>query len=403
MKLGCIADDYTGATDLGSSLRSSGASVRLHFGIPNFRQDSNCDIEIIAIKCRTAPIDIAVNSCRAAGNWLLAGGAVKLYWKYCSTFDSTAKGNIGPVAEALMKLTGQTQALYCPAYPKNKRSVFMGHLFVNDQLLNESSLKDHPLTPMTDANLCRVLETQVTRPVGLWSLTEQRSHKPIPMSTHVIADAVEFEDLTHIIEKTPDNVLLTGGSALALPILKKLGLIRSHPIVNPSTASPALILSGSCSEMTNRQVQQYKADAPSFRLNPLALAKTGLKECLQWLEMQSKNVTPLIFATTTPDEVKRIQKLLGRQEAGQIIEQAMASITQFAQKQGVRRFVVAGGETAGAVVQALGIECVEIGTEICSGVPWVFANQTSDPIGLALKSGNFGSETFFSDALAQLE
>ena len=201
MKLGCVADDYTGATDLAGLLRRSGASVKLHFGLPKTPSDGLADIEIVALKCRTEPVDQAISDCTDAAHWLLAGGANQLYWKYCSTFDSTAEGNIGPVAEALMAVTGQTQALYCPAFPENGRAVFMGHLFVADQLLNESSMKDHPLTPMDDANLARVLAPQVKGSVGIWNRVDQKQGIPIPDATHIIGDAVEFADLEFLIEK----------------------------------------------------------------------------------------------------------------------------------------------------------------------------------------------------------
>lgn len=402
MKLGCIADDYTGATDLACLLHRSGASVRLHFETPNSAINSAYDIEIIALKCRTAPVEKAIRLCCAAGEWLLEKGASTLYWKYCSTFDSTATGNIGPVAEALMELSNKTQILYCPSFPENDRRVFMGHLFVGDQLLNESSLKDHPLTPMTDANLCRILEAQVNSSVGLWNLLEQRKNESFPKNVHVIADAIALEDLEFLVEKTPSNVLLTGGSALAMPITKKIGLVKTGHNLYPKPAPASLILSGSCSDMTIRQVERYVGCGPMFQLDPLNLENNGLKDCLDWLHSQSIKVTPLIYATSTPEEVRHIQNKLGVSEAGNLIEHAMATIAKSAQLKGIRRFVVAGGETSGAVTQALGIRSVEIGPEICPGIPWVFAEPQDNPIALALKSGNFGAETFFTDALKKL-
>ncbi len=395
MKLGCIADDYTGATDLAGLLARSGVRVQLHFGLPAADLPSSAEIEIIALKCRSIAVDAAVESCLQAGRWLRARGASTLYWKYCSTFDSTASGNIGPVAEALLELTGQRQALYCPAFPENGRSVFMGHLFVGDQLLSESSLKDHPLNPMTDANLCRVLAPQVTAPVGLWSRLDQRAGKAMPDARHVIADAVEFSDLEYLIAHTPESVLLTGGSALAMPLPAHLGLVGDQSDPLPQVGTRSLILSGSCSSMTQQQVAYWRAHHPAFQIDPLR--PESVQEALNWWHSQSAETPCLIYATDTPDAVRASQAALGVQEAGHRIEQAMGAIAKAATAAGVRRLVVAGGETSGAVTQALAVHQVRVGQEICPGVPWIYAG-VSDPIALALKSGNFGGPEFFQEA-----
>jgi len=400
MKLGCVADDYTGATDLAGLLRRSGASVKLHFGLPNVPCDRSTDIEIIALKCRTEPVDKAVQDCSEAARWLLAGGAERLYWKYCSTFDSTPEGNIGPVAEALMAITGQTRALYCPGFPENGRSVFMGHLFVGDQLLNESSMKDHPLTPMRDANLARVLAPQVKDSVGIWSRVAQKSGDGMPDATHIIGDAVEFADLEFLITNTPPDVLLTGGSALAMPLPRLLNVGSSHSNPDPRPGPRALVLSGSCSQMTQQQVAHYIETNPSYQLHPETLNEATIQDCIQWLRSTEQNDTPLVYATASPDAVKAAQTVLGVAEAGAVVERAMALIARAAYEIGVRRFVVAGGETSGAVTQSLGVSEVIIGREICPGIPWVFNRSGKEVIGLALKSGNFGSPSFFSDALS---
>ena len=402
MKLGCIADDYTGATDLAGLLRRSGASVRLHFGLPKESSDCSSDIEIIALKCRTEPIDTAVRDCTEAANWLLARGAERLYWKYCSTFDSTAQGNIGPVAEALMAITGQTQALYCPAFPENGRSVFMGHLFVNGQLLNESSMKDHPLTPMKDANLARILAPQVSGSVEIWDRVAQKSGTGLPDATHIIGDAVEFADLEFLVTNTPPNVLLTGGSALAMPLPRLLDISSSDSVSDPRPGPRAMVLSGSCSQMTQQQVARYVEHNPSYQLHPETLNEDTIRDCIQWIHSIDQEEIPLVYATASPDEVKAAQSVLGVSEAGAIVERAMALIAREAFDIGVRRFVVAGGETSGAITQSLDVSEVIIGREICPGVPWVFSGSNQDLVGLALKSGNFGSPSFFGDALALL-
>lgn len=401
MKLGCIADDYTGATDLAGLLQRSQARVRLHFGIPDTPPDESADIEIIALKIRTEPLASAVSQALEAGRWLLSGGAERLYWKYCSTFDSTADGNIGPVASALMQLTGQRRALYCPAFPENGRSVFMGHLFVGNELLSESSLKDHPLTPMTDANLCRVLAPQVDAPVGLWSRLDQKSGHPIPDAPHVIADAVEFADLEHLIAHTPADTLLTGGSALAMPLPSQLGIAPTQTTARLEPKPKALILSGSCSQMTRRQVAHWQAKHAAHAIDPLD--PEALDRAWSWWQQQDPSEPCLIYATAEPEAVKAVQANLGVAEAGAAVERILATLAQRAVDSGVRRVVVAGGETSGAVTQALGIREVWVGKEICPGVPWVFAGTSDEPIALALKSGNFGSVSFFEDALSALE
>ena len=403
MILGCIADDFTGATDLAGLLRRSGASVQLHFGLPDGPSDGHADIEIVALKCRTETVDTAVADCTAAGRWLLAGGAQQLYWKYCSTFDSTATGNIGPVSEALMALSGKTQAVYCPAFPENGRSVYMGHLFVGQQLLSESSLKDHPLTPMTDSNLIRVLSPQVAGRVALWSRADQRSQSALPDAEHIIADAVEFDDLEQIVASLPNHVMLTGGSALAMPLPARLGLANHQPEADPQVPGRSLVLSGSCSEMTRRQVAHWSAERPSYQIKPGQLGASDIAACLAWLDQLPTEQTALIYATDDPAAVRAAQSSMGVAEAGSQVESALSQIAQAAYARGYRRFVVAGGETSGAVAQALGVRQVRCGPEICPGVPWTFAGSASDPVALALKSGNFGQVSFFDDALKQLE
>jgi uncharacterized protein YgbK (DUF1537 family) len=299
-----------------------------------------------------------------------------------------------------MAITGQTRALYCPGFPENGRSVFMGHLFVGDQLLNESSMKDHPLTPMRDANLARVLAPQVKDSVGIWSRVAQKSGDGMPDATHIIGDAVEFADLEFLITNTPPDVLLTGGSALAMPLPLLLNVGSSHSNPDPRPGPRALVLSGSCSQMTQQQVAHYIETNPSYQLHPETLNEATIQDCIQWLRSTEQNDTPLVYATASPDAVKAAQTVVGVAEAGAVVERAMALIARAAYEIGVRRFVVAGGETSGAVTQSLGVSEVIIGREICPGVPWVFNRSGKEVIGLALKSGNFGSPSFFSDALS---
>jgi 3-dehydrotetronate 4-kinase len=353
-------------------------------------------------------------------DWLRAAGASRFYWKYCSTFDSTPEGNIGPVAEALMQAAGLRQAIYCPAFPENGRSVFMGTLFVGRQPLAESPMKDHPLTPMRDSNLMRLLAPQVTGAVGLVDrLTVARGAEAVRAElarlavegvAHVVVDAVADDDLRTIAAACGDGVLMTGGSALAMPLpalFAAEGLLPPGAAAGgsaPRVAAEAVVLSGSCSAMTNRQVAAYLAEGrPGYRLDPVTLAREGEGAARAWLAAQDLRRAPLIYATAEPEAVRRAQAELGTAEAGAVVERALAACAVAAREAGARRFVVAGGETSGAVTQALGVDRLDIGPEIAPGVPWCFCRSGGHPVALALKSGNFGGPEFFAEALARLE
>ncbi|NKX45663.1 3-oxo-tetronate kinase [Roseicyclus persicicus] len=417
--LGCIADDFTGATDLAGLLARSGMPVSLRIGVPDGPPADPSPFEVIALKSRTAPVAQAVAETRAALAWLRAAGARRFYWKYCSTFDSTPEGNIGPVAEALMADLGTDQTIYCPAFPENGRSIFMGHLFVGRQPLHESPMKDHPLTPMRDSNLMRLLGPQVTRPVGLVdrlcvaqgpgairaALADLRGQGV----AHVVVDAVAPEDLDSIAAACRDMPLQTGGSALAMPLP---GLYRADGLVaadvraaaRPAVAQGTVILSGSCSAMSNAQVAAYlDTGAPGFRLDPLALAETGVAPALSWLAAQDLGRAPLVYATAEPARVKAAQARLGAARAGEIVEQALAACAVAARDAGAGRVIVAGGETSGAVTQALGVDRLDIGAEIAPGVPWTYCTSAGRQIALTLKSGNFGQRDFFTDAQRVLD
>lgn len=417
--LGCIADDFTGATDLAGLLARSGVKVSLRMGVPDEAPVDTAAIEVIALKCRTSPVAEAVAECRAALQWLQRAGAKRFFWKYCSTFDSTAEGNIGPVAEALMADLGAEQTIYCPAFPENGRSVYMGNLFVGRQLLAESPMKDHPLTPMRDSNLVRLIEPQVTQRAGLvdrlvvargpGAVREALDALRADGVAHVVVDAIADEDLGVIAQACRNDLIMTGGSALAMPLphlYAEDGLMAAGAgdFKAPALARDAIVLSGSCSAMTRAQVEAYRATgAPSFRLDPLTLASKGPGEALDWLSAQSLESAPLLYATAEPDQVRAAQAELGVARAGEVVEAALAKIAIAARDQGARRFVVAGGETSGAVTKALRIDRLVIGAEVAPGVPWCFATSGGTDVAITLKSGNFGKESFFSDALSRLE
>ena len=417
--LGCIADDFTGATDLAGLLARSGVRVSLRIGVPKEPPSDTSPFEVIALKSRTAPVAEAVAETQAALAWLQQAGAQRFFWKYCSTFDSTAEGNIGPVAEALMEALSTDQTIYCPAFPENGRSIFMGNLFVGQQPLAESPMKDHPLTPMRDSNLMRLLAPQVTRPVGLADrlcvargpevLRADLETKRMQGVAHVIVDAVADADLHTIAEACRYMPLMTGGSAVAMPLPALYladGLLAADALKVPHPATPArtVVLSGSCSAMTNAQVAAYVATgAPAYQLDPLHLTQTGMGPVLAWLFAQDLGQAPLIYATAAPESVKAAQAKLGVAAAGALIEDTLAACAVAARDAGARRVIVAGGETSGAVTKALGVTQLDISAEIAPGVPWCFCTSAGEQIALTLKSGNFGAEDFFSEAQHKLE
>lgn len=416
--LGCIADDFTGATDLAGLLARSGQAVSLRIGVPDGPPETAAGIEVIALKSRTAPVADAVAECRAALAWLQAAGTQRFFWKYCSTFDSTPDGNIGPVAEALMHDTGATQTVYCPAFPENGRSIFMGHLFVGRDPLDESPMRDHPLTPMRDSSLMRLLEPQVSGKVGLVDhLTVARGASAIRSElkrlahdnvAHVVIDAVANDDLSVIAEACQNMQLMTGGSAVAAPLpalyARNSNASSVAPTPFPTLPPGAVVLSGSCSAMTRAQVAAYlETGAPGYRLSPAELAQDGAGAALDWLAAQSPESAPILYATAEPDEVRAAQRDLGVAEAGALVEDALAQLAVAARDMGAARVVVAGGETSGAVTQALGIRRLDVRREIAPGVPWCLCESAGKPIAITLKSGNFGSEQFFCEALAMVD
>jgi uncharacterized protein YgbK (DUF1537 family) len=417
--LGCIADDFTGATDLASMLVRAGMRTVQTIGVPASAApfDSvDADALVVALKSRTIAAAEAVRQSLAALEWLRAQGCRQFFFKYCSTFDSTDEGNIGPVAEALLDALGDDFTIACPAFPENGRTVYRGYLFVGDVLLNESGMEHHPLTPMTDPNLVRVLQRQVKSKVGLLDyLTLSagadavRSRIDALRAAGVriaIADALSNAELLTLGAACANLKLITGGSGVALGLPENFRRQRQLRATDEAGALPplsgrAVVLAGSASKMTNQQVAHWCAQQPAFRIDPRALAR-GEPAVEQAIAFALSDPRPvLIYATSPPEEVKAAQHELGAENAGHLIEQALASIARGLRDQGVTKFVVAGGETSGAVVQALGVECLRIGPPIDPGVP---ATQSiaERPIGLALKSGNFGAVDFFAKALQAL-
>ncbi len=415
MLLGCIADDFTGATDLASTLVRHGMRTVQLIGVPGAGDPApEADAVVVALKSRTIPPADAVRQSLDALRWLRGAGCRQFLFKYCSTFDSTDAGNIGPVADALVDALGCGFAIACPAFPANGRSVFQGHLFVGGAPLNESGMQDHPLTPMQDANLVRVLSRQTTGTVGLVPFaTVDAGAGPIRAALsalkeqgrrYAIVDALTDRHLLSIGEAAAAQALITGGSGVAMGLpenFRRAGLLgTADPGGLPAVAGHAAVLAGSCSRATLFQIGAARDRAPTLELDPLAMpdAAALAEHALGWAEGKLSGAPVVIAASAPPDKVAALQARLGREQAGALVEQAMARIAEGLVSRGVRRLVVAGGETSGAVVEALGIRRLRIGAEIDLGVPWTFAEGARDPMLLALKSGNFGGRDFFLQA-----
>ncbi len=415
MLLGCIADDLTGATDLGVNLAREGLSVIQVNGLPapDLRVPA-VDAVVVALKSRTIPAADAVAQSLAALGWLRAHGATRIYFKYCSTFDSTAQGNIGPVTEALADALSARIVPATPAYPRNQRTVYRGHLFVGDLLLSETGMRTHPLTPMTDSNLVRLLGAQAKRSVGLvasealdaGAVRARLAELESAGCGHAIVDATRDEHLTVAGAACADLPLTTGGAGLAVGLARALRA-NAQPGTGgwkrPEAPVATAWLSGSCSEATRRQVARALRHTPGLRLDPIALAADpGLGARIAMQAAAGVGTAPVfVYATAEPPEVAAAQAKLGTERAALLIEDAFRVIAETLVAAGVRAFVVAGGETAGAVVGALGVRALAIGPEIDPGVPWTRAVGDA-PLWLALKSGNFGSEDFFVRATAVL-
>jgi uncharacterized protein YgbK (DUF1537 family) len=414
LRLGCIADDLTGATDVALMLKNAGMRTIQVIGLPEGTAPQEADAVVVALKSRTsAPAEAVAQSLEALA-WLRTAGAAQILFKYCSTFDSTDAGNIGPVADALLDALGGGFTVACPAFPTNKRTIYQGHLFVGDQLLSDSPMKDHPLTPMRDANLVRVLGHQTKRKVGLVALPTVRqgaaamraAFEALQRSGHAyaIVDAVADEDLLALGAACAAMPLLTGGSGIAMGLPANFGMRKDKGPENasalPAAGGYAAVISVSCSAQTNAQVAHWLKSHPAFRIDPLRLAggEDLAASALAWAGPLLASRPVLVYATAGPDEVRGAQARLGVQRAGELVEQCLARIAQGLIERGVRRLVVAGGETSGAVVKALGVRALRIGAQIDPGVPWT--QSLREPrIALALKSGNFGGVDFFGKAL----
>ena len=414
MLLGCIADDFTGATDLANNLVREGMRVVQAIGVPTGPIDG-VDAVVVALKSRTCPVNDAVAQSLAAAAWLRAQGARQLYFKVCSTFDSTPQGNIGPVAEALIGFTGASVVPVTPAFPAAGRTVYQGHLFVGDLLLSDSPMRHHPLTPMTDASLVRVLQAQCrTERVGLVAHRDVAGGAPAIEARlealagqgvrFAVVDGVGDGDLRTLAVAARDLPLVVAGSGLAIGIPALHGLAPSaQAAALPPAGGAAAVVSGSCSAATNAQVADFRASGgAAFAVDPLRIAAGDdvAAQALAFALPRLGDAPVLVHATAEPDAVRAVQQQLGGERAGALVESTLARVTQGLVDAGVRRLIVAGGETSGACVQALGLTRLRIGAQIDPGVPWCHAPERG--LHLALKSGNFGSVDFFRRAFTLL-
>lgn len=417
--LGCIADDFTGATDLANNLVRAGMRVVQAIGVPATPLDIEVDAVVVALKSRTIAPAEAIGQSLAALRWLQAQGAQQVYFKYCSTFDSTPQGNIGPVTEALMEALQCDFTIATPAFPDNKRTVFKGYLFAGDVLLNESGMQNHPLTPMTDPNLVRVLQAQCRRKVGLIdhtvvvrgaaAITERIEQLKGEGVSIAIVDAVSNDDLLRLGPAVAKMPLVTAGSGVAIGLPANFGLApSSQASALPAAGGLRAVVSGSCSLATNRQVLDFiQRGGAALAIDPLRIA-AGVDvaaETLAWATPLVDKQPVLVYSTAEAGAVKSVQGRLGVEEAGAMVERTIAAIARGLVERGVRQLVVAGGETSGACVQALGIAQMQIGPQIDPGVPWCHARTDvaeGTSVHIALKSGNFGGDDFFTKAFTVL-
>lgn len=418
MLLGVIADDFTGASDIANTIAKGlpphgGLKTAQFLGVPSGPAPDEVEAGVVALKTRTVPVEEAVKHSLDALRWLLDQGCRQIIFKYCSTFDSTKEGNIGPVAEALARELRTKAVVACPAFPGAGRTIYMGHLFVHDRLLNESGMQNHPLTPMTDPDIRRWLGFQTATPVGLvtHAVVEQgaasiRSALDASKdSTMVVVDAISDEDLVKIGEAVADHKLVTGGSGIAIGLpanFIKRGLAQGNSSRFVGAEGPEAILAGSCSGATRGQVDLHKVSHPTFAIDvdKVMSGETKPGDIVAFI-LENQGKAPLAYSSGTPDDVRKMQEKYGREAVAEKLDGLFADTARALVNSGITRLVVAGGETSGAVVSALNLGALQIGSEIDPGVP-VLLSGGQKPIALALKSGNFGTPDFFTKALERL-
>ncbi len=413
MRLGVIADDFTGASDAANTLVRGFMSTVQSVGIPQGTAPE-CDALVVSLKTRTIPVAEAVRESLAALEWLIAAGCEQFLFKYCSTFDSTKDGNIGPVAAALRARLDAKIAIVCPVAPSLGRTLYQGNLFVNGTPLAESGMRNHPLTPMTDSDIRRWLAYQTTVPVGLVAYeTVKKGAAAVRAALDAaiargqgfaVTDAVDDADLLVLGEAVADDVLVTGGSGIGKGLAANF--VKSgraaKPMAEPFIAGPGVALCGSCSEASRRQVKAHVASHPALAISADAVIekRTDVAGALDFARA-NKDKSPLIYSSADPAEVRAAQQRYGTTVAAEALESFFGKLAVALRDAGFTRLAIGGGETSGAVVSALGVTTMRVGPEIDPGVP-VLTVAGASPHRLALKSGNFGADDFFAAALAAL-
>lgn len=414
---GSVADDFTGATDLAGNWRSRGLRTAVLLGVPDADgpavNKSDYDAVVVAQKIRSIEPTQAREAANEAGHYLHELGCTQIYDKYCSTFDSTPEGNIGPIADELTTITGATHAVVVPAFPDAGRTVYQGHLFVFDELLSDSPMRNHPLNPMTDSSLARLLRPQTKYPVAQIGLTEVRQgprelQKAIKSradeSHYIVIDAIDNSDLATIAEATQDDALVTGGSGLALGLPRTDNKLAQVPKVD----GRKLVLSGSASAMTQRQVRDAKNRMPFLRADIAQLIddpQQAVERAADWVRDQWRrdpDSPALVYSVADPSDVSQARQVA--KDASAQFEIFFASLADQLTDDGLGQLLVAGGETSGAVVESLGVRMLDLGEPLAPGVSWLLGtSQSGAHYNLVLKSGNFGAESLFSDAWQALD
>jgi uncharacterized protein YgbK (DUF1537 family) len=413
--IGVIADDFTGASDIANTLAKGGLAAVQFLGLPDAPAPAGCEAAVVALKSRSIAAADAVAQSLAALDWLKRQGARQFVFKYCSTFDSTPAGNIGPVGEALAHALGVRGVVACPAFPTAGRTVYQGNLFVGDRPLNESGMEKHPLNPMTDSDLRRVLAAQSKEPVGHvpWRIVAEGGaaiRRALEAEAKngrrlVIVDAIADADLYAIGEAVAGAPLVTGGSGIALGLPRPFiarGETSGRGTAFAKADGPGAILAGSCSRATLGQIEVHRAAHPALFVSVEAVFDGSLTPTDAAAFVTADNGhAPLVYSSMPPDEVRAAQERFGRDAVAAKLDAFFAATARAMVDRGIRRLVVAGGETSGAVVSALGLSALAVGPEIDPGVPALSA-AGGRPLALALKSGNFGAPDFFVKALAAL-
>ncbi|ARJ06826.1 HPr kinase [Cnuibacter physcomitrellae] len=414
--IGAIADDFTGATDIAVAFRRVGLSVGIRFSLEDVSEERHHeDVVIVALKTRTiAPSDAVAQSMDAL-DWLREQGATQIFFKYCSTFDSRADGNIGPVADALGRALAATRVVFVPASPRHLRTQYMGHLYVDQKLLSDSSMRDHPLTPMTDSFLPRVLAHQTAHPValldhrdvarGVENVSQRLAETAHEAGTYVVVDAIDDADLLTIGAACVDDILVTGAAGLAEGWgAAHAARAGARPDASPAGSShegfTSVVLAGSCSARTLEQVaHMMQKGHPALQLDAITYPDPAelSDRALAWYGQQDPASAPLIYSTMPAEELHHVQDVLGAEGASRILEGAMGRIASGLVERGVNRLIVAGGETSGSVTTALGVVGGAVGPEAAPGVPWI-VTAGPRPLTLLLKSGNFGDPLLLTRA-----